>query len=102
MQDTLFDVDDKPKDVGKRGPQIGCIPALASPRLIDEGMMHYEASVAGFAERYRRGETSHTVHVWWARRPHSAMRSLVFGCLCKDRSEQALSVMADLSTVSAS
>jgi len=30
------------------------------------------------------------------------MRSLVFGCLCKERSEQALSVMADLSTISAS
>ncbi len=35
------------------------------------------ASEIGFAERYSRGKTSHTVHVWWARRPHSAMELLV-------------------------
>lgn len=35
------------------------------------------ASEAGFAERYGRGKTSHTIHVWWARRPHSAMELLV-------------------------
>src|SRR5262249_52274636 len=62
----------------------------------------YEASVAGFAERYRRGETPHTVHVWWARRPHSAMRSLAFACLCKELSDDALNTMRDLSSVAVS
>ena len=56
-------------------------------RLIDTGMLHFESSVAGYNERYHRGETSHTIHVWWARRPHSAMRSLVFSSLCKDKGE---------------
>lgn len=65
-------------------------------RLIDTGMLHFESSVAGYNERYHRGETSHTIHVWWARRPHSAMRSLVFSSLCKDKSEEALDVMARL------
>lgn len=65
-------------------------------RLIDTGMLHYESSIAGYNERYHRGETSHTVHVWWARRPHSAMRSLVFSSLCKEKSEYAADLMAKL------
>lgn len=65
-------------------------------RLIDTGMLHYESSVAGYNERYHRGETSHTIHVWWARRPHSAMRSLVFSSLCKDKSDAAIATMAQL------
>ena len=65
-------------------------------RLIDTGMLHYESSVAGYNERYHRGETSHTIHVWWARRPHSAMRSLVFSSLCKDKSDDATAMMAQL------
>ena len=78
-------------------PTMSPFPKAATKRLVDDGMVHYEASVAGFAERYRRGETSHTVHVWWARRPHSAMRALVFACLSKDRSSEAVDLMRDLS-----
>ena len=77
-------------------PDISDIPSGCEKRLIDTGMLHYEASVAGYNERYHRGETSHTIHVWWARRPHSAMRSLVFASLAKDSSEDASSVMASL------
>lgn len=55
-------------------------------RLIDTGMLLYEASLAGFSERYARGQTSHTIHVWWARRPHLAMRSVVVGALVRDMS----------------
>ncbi len=76
-------------------PKIGNLSA-AAPRLIDLGMLHYESSVAGFNERYHRGETSHTIHVWWARRPHSAMRSVVFATLCKDCSTEAAEMMAKL------
>ena len=68
----------------------------ANERLIDTGMLHFESSVAGYNERYHRGETSHTIHVWWARRPHSAMRSLVFSSVCKDKSDKATSIMANL------
>lgn len=77
-------------------PDIATIPDECEKRLIDTGMLHYEASVAGYNERYHRGETSHTIHVWWARRPHSAMRSLVFASLAKDTSDKAASVMASL------
>jgi len=65
-------------------------------RLIDTGMLHFESSVAGYNERYHRGETSHTIHVWWARRPHSAMRSLVFSSVCKEKSEDALEIMSKI------
>ena len=50
-------------------------------RLIDEGLSSIETSSSGARERYARGTTSHTAHVWWARRPHSTMRALVFACL---------------------
>src|SRR5271157_2035923 len=96
MQGVLFGGDDNSTTVGRRGPEIASIPLSASPRLIDEGMMHYEASVAGFAERYRRGETPHTIHVWWARRPHSAMRSLVYACLSKTACDDAATIMKKL------
>ncbi|MEK0096893.1 DUF1156 domain-containing protein, partial [Bordetella pertussis] len=56
-------------------------PVAGPGRLIDEGLSFYEASLAGKAERYGRGETPHTIHVWWARRPHSAMRALVYAAL---------------------
>ena len=52
-----------------------------SPRLVEEGLLDIESSTGGLAERYRRGETPHTIHVWWARRPHSAMRALVFSAI---------------------
>lgn len=65
-------------------------------RLVDTGMLHYESSVAGYNERYHRGETSHTIHVWWARRPHSAMRSLLFSSLCKRNDDEAVEAMAKL------
>ena len=78
-----------------RSPIIREVPEKEE-RLIDTGMLHYESSVAGYNERYHRGETSHTIHVWWARRPHSAMRSLVFSSLCKDKSDAAISTMAQL------
>lgn len=77
-------------------PDIAELPNDCEKRLIDTGMLHYEASVAGYNERYHRGETSHTIHVWWARRPHSAMRSLIFASLSKDLSSDAASTMASL------
>lgn len=78
-----------------RSPIIRAVPEEFE-RLIDTGMLHYESSVAGYNERYHRGETSHTIHVWWARRPHSAMRSLVFASLCKDKGPTASATMAQL------
>jgi len=70
-------------------PIIAELPPLVNKRLIDFGMLHLEASLAGFGERYKRGETSHTIHVWWARRPHTAMRALVFASICKEYSKES-------------
>lgn len=78
-----------------RSPIILNVPE-EKERLIDTGMLHFESSVAGYNERYHRGETSHTIHVWWARRPHSAMRSLVFSSLCKEKDDKAADIMARL------
>ncbi len=77
-------------------PQIAPHPLGLEPRLIDNGLLHYEASMAGFAERYSRGTTSHSIHVWWARRPHSAMRALVFASLCRDTSEKSNRILSEL------
>ena len=74
-------------------------PVLArpvQPRLIDAGMLPYNASASGQAERYRRGATSHTIHVWWARRPHSAMRALVFASLVRDTRSARLELLGRL------
>ena len=77
-------------------PGVSELPEGAGKRLIDTGMLHCEASAAGCNERYHRGRTSHTIHVWWARRPHSAMRALVFASLAKETGAEATSVMASL------
>ncbi|MCC6445155.1 MAG: DUF1156 domain-containing protein [Armatimonadetes bacterium] len=87
-------------DYLKPNPNLVPIPQNETTRLVDEGMLQYEASLGGFAERYRRGETPHTIHVWWARRPHSAMRALIYACLSKGRSREHLAIMRELSTSS--
>jgi putative DNA methylase len=71
-------------------------------RLIDKGLLHLEASIAGFAERYQRGETSHTIHVWWARRPHSAMRALIFASLCKKEDKRTADLLSKIGQSAAS
>lgn len=77
-------------------PRLDIVPLKGARRLIDDGLFYYEASIAGHAERYRRGETSHTVHVWWARRPHASMRMLAFAALCKSTDDRALNVLSNL------
>jgi len=67
-----------------------------SSRLIDDGMLYYEASLAGANERYTRGKTQHTIHVWWARRPHSAMRALIYASLCKTINPATLSRLTEI------
>lgn len=86
----------RPDEISSASPQIAPQPRGAERRLIDNGLLHYEASLAGYAERYGRGETSHTIHVWWARRPHSAMRALVFASLCNDTSPDGNAVLRAL------
>lgn len=65
-------------------------------RLIESGLLDIESSSGGLAERYRRGETPQTIHVWWARRPHTAMRSLIFSAIApeSDNSHQILKRIA--------
>lgn len=82
--------------VENAGPTIAELPENCTERLIDAGQLCYDVSTAGFQERYHRGETSHTIHVWWARRPHSAMRALTFATLTKDTSEEAVATMVKL------
>ncbi|MFX0178407.1 MAG: DUF1156 domain-containing protein [Candidatus Hodarchaeota archaeon] len=77
-------------------PQFTSLPERSTLRLIDLGMLHYEASISGFKERYESGKTLHTIHVWWARRPHSAMRALVFTSLCKKINNEMLDLLTDL------
>jgi putative DNA methylase len=80
----------------KELPELHPVPDSQSRRLIDLGLIHYDASSAGFNERYRRGETPQTVHVWWARRPHRAMRSLVYASLCRKDIEDAAEFLPSL------
>jgi len=71
-------------------------------RLIDNGTLGLEASESGQAERYGRGKTSHTIHVWWARRPHGAMRALAFASLMPDGGREGEKVMRELAFASSS
>lgn len=84
-----------PSIIDKSTPALSKV-LKAQSRLIDDGMMHVESSQAGFMERHSRGETSHTLQVWWARRPHSAMRALTFATLCKTTSKRTLELMTSL------
>lgn len=77
------------------------LPCLAplepgEERRIDAGSIHLEASLTGLSERYRRGRTPHTVHVWWARRPHVAMRELVLAALDKSGAGSPSSRLLDM------
>lgn len=76
-----------------KAPALLGLPSACAHRLIDAGLMQYEVSVAGSAERYRRGETPQTIHVWWARRPHRAMRALVYASL---QSSDAVGALDDI------
>ena len=69
---------------------------ISNQRLIDQGLVYFEASTSGLNERYGRGETIHTVHTWWARRPHSSMRALIFASLIKKETPENLNLMCQL------
>lgn len=62
-------------------PPLAELPAGVSPREIDRGNLACCASEAGSSERDHGGTTPHTIHVWWARRPHATMQALVAACL---------------------
>lgn len=68
----------------------------APTRLIDAGFLHTEISRAGYSERHARGETPHTLQVWWARRPHTTMRALVFASLAKTSHAETVSRLFEL------
>jgi putative DNA methylase len=79
-----------------------CLDTSADVRLIDKGTLSLEASLSGRAERYGRGRTSHTIHVWWARRPHGAMRALVFASLMRSTGGREEQIIRELPFVSSS
>lgn len=51
--------------------------------LMEVALPSRNISTQGTAERYSHGKTPHTMHVWWARRPLSSMRALVFATLAR-------------------
>lgn len=63
---------------------------------MDKGTLHCLASQGGAKERYGKGKTPHTIHVWWARRPYSAMRTLVFAGLDSGESPKSRNLASDL------
>lgn len=90
----------KKKPMPTRSRQMPLHGASKSSRMIEEGLLELESSNAGFSERYRRGETPHTIHVWWARRPYSAMRSLVFSALADSGCKESREVLKQISRAS--
>ncbi len=78
-------------------PPLTNLPSSATKRLIDVGVLANTGSSPGQNERYRRGETPHTLHVWWARRPHRSMRALVFSSLCSDVTPSSTRTLEELS-----
>ena len=66
-------------------------------RLIDTDIFYIKGSDIGNAERYNRGKTLHTINVWWARRPLSTMRVLIYASLISEFSEQNIHLFDELS-----
>lgn len=64
-------------------------------RLIETNILLEDASIIGLKERYNRGKTIHTLHVWWARRPLSSMRLVTFASLAPD-SQSAKEIFKNL------
>lgn len=64
--------------------------------LIETALPSRTISAQGTAERYSHGKTPHSMHVWWARRPLSSMRALVFASLARVASEEDLQDSFDL------
>ena len=69
-----------------------------NPLLIETALPSRTISVQGTAERYSHGKTPHSMHVWWARRPLSSMRALVFASLARVASDEDLQESFDLCT----
>ena len=93
--------DDKMNQVVER---LGVAPLTISSNvpMIGASSLALEASIFGLAERYGRGKTSHTMQVWWARRPHSAMRAVTFASLVQQDqdSEETLRQLLSASSYS--
>jgi putative DNA methylase len=64
--------------------------------MIELGTLALEASASGAAERYGRGKTSHSGQVWWARRPHAAMRAVVFASIVRDEGKESANLLSRL------
>ncbi|MCY3410937.1 MAG: DUF1156 domain-containing protein [Candidatus Heimdallarchaeota archaeon] len=45
---------------------------------------------SGFAEKYQSGKTSHTIHIWWARRPFATMLPIVYASLMDSTKENLI------------
>ena len=66
-------------------------------RLIYTYFFYKKVSEIGNSERYNRGKTIHTVNVWWARRPLSTMRALIYASMQTKFTEESLLLFNDLS-----
>ena len=66
-------------------------------RLIDTDFFYKKGSNIGNSERYNRGKTIHTINVWWARRPLSTMRALIYASMQTKFTEKSLNLFNDLS-----
>lgn len=66
-------------------------------RLIDTDFFYKKGSEIGNSERYNRGKTIHTINVWWARRPLSTMRALIYASLLTDFTDHTLDLFDNLS-----
>lgn len=71
-------------------------PIPPSPDGGERELAFCHPGFAGAGERYGKGRTAHTIHVWWARRPHAAMRAVVFASLCRRSDPEALAMLQTL------
>ncbi len=71
-------------------------PIPLSPDGGDRELAFCHPGFVGAGERYGKGQTAHTIHVWWARRPHAAMRAVVFASLCRRSDPEALTMLKTL------
>jgi putative DNA methylase len=69
---------------------------VSGKTLIEVALPSRTISIQGTAERYSHGKTPHSMHVWWARRPLSAMRAMIFASLAKIQDERDVQRFSEL------
>ncbi|WP_199248355.1 DUF1156 domain-containing protein [[Phormidium] sp. ETS-05] len=95
---TLFPIGDNIEEPAKPEYLESAAPNKSDngKNLITLALPSRTISIEGTAERYGHGQTPHSMHVWWGRRPLSAMRAIILATLAKVESGKTRAELLNL------